>query len=96
VRWVQHYTPEFKKRWTRFAKRDRRAARRVFTRAVTNNSDNRLPKIVNIDKSGANNAGLKDYNRKQRTTVLFRQADYLYNTLLSKTPSHGQSASRAR
>ena len=31
------------------AKRDRSAARRFFTRAVENN---RLPKIVNIDKSG--------------------------------------------
>ena len=31
------------------AKRDRRAAQRFFTRAVKNN---RLPKIVNIDKSG--------------------------------------------
>jgi putative transposase len=38
------------------AKRDRRAARRFFTRAVKNN---RLPKVVNIDKSGANNAGFK-------------------------------------
>jgi putative transposase len=46
------------------AKRDGRAARRFFTRAVKNN---RLPKIVNIDKSGANNAGIKDYNRKQGT-----------------------------
>jgi putative transposase len=37
------------------AKRDGRAARRFFARAVKNNS---LPKIVNIDKSGANNASL--------------------------------------
>src|ERR1700694_234748 len=44
------------------ATRDRRAARRFFTRAVKNS---RLPKIVNIDKSGANKAGIKDYNRKQ-------------------------------
>src|SRR5450631_455180 len=42
------------------ATRDRRAAQRFFTRAVKNN---RLPKIVNIDKSGANNAGIKDYSR---------------------------------
>src|ERR1035441_9899957 len=58
------------------AKRDRRAARRFFTRAVKNN---RLPKIVNIDKSGANNAGIKDYNRKHRTTVVIRQCKYLNN-----------------
>src|SRR5450631_2087553 len=58
------------------AKRDRRAARRFFARAVKNN---RLPKIVNIDKSGANNAGIKDYNRKQGTTVVIRQCKYLNN-----------------
>jgi len=58
------------------AKRDRRAARRFFTRAVKNN---RLPKIVNIDKSGANNAGIKDYNRKQGTKVVIRQCKYLNN-----------------
>ena len=58
------------------AKRDRRAARRFFTRAVKNN---RLPKIVNIDKSDANNAGIKDYNRKQGTKVVIRQCKYLNN-----------------
>ena len=58
------------------AKRDRRAAQRFFTRAVKNN---RLPKIVNIDKSGANNAGIKDYNRQNRTTVVIRQCKYLNN-----------------
>jgi putative transposase len=58
------------------AKRDGRAARRFFTRAVKNN---RLPKIVNIDKSGANNAGIKDYNRKHRTKVVIRQCKYLNN-----------------
>ena len=58
------------------AKRDGRAARRFFTRAVKNN---RLPKIVNIDKSGANNAGIKDYNRKHGTKVVIRQCKYLNN-----------------
>ena len=58
------------------AKRDGRAARRFFTRAVKNN---RLPEIVNIDKSGANNAGIKDYNRQNRTTVVIRQCKYLNN-----------------
>jgi putative transposase len=58
------------------AKRDGRAARRFFKRAVKNN---RLPKIVNIDKSGANNAGIKDYNRKHRTKVVIRQCKYLNN-----------------
>jgi transposase-like protein len=67
------------------AKRDRRAARRFFTRAVKNN---RLPKIVNIDKS-ANNAGIKDCNRKQGTKVVIRQCKYLSTTLSSKTIARG-------
>jgi putative transposase len=58
------------------AKRDRRAAQRFFTRAVKNN---RLPKIVNIDKSGANTAGIGDYNAKHRTRVVIRQCRYLNN-----------------
>src|SRR5450755_2740831 len=37
------------------AKRDRRAAQRFFTRAVKNN---RLPKIVNIDKSPRSTASV--------------------------------------
>jgi putative transposase len=58
------------------AKRDRRAARRFFTRAVKNN---RLPRIANIDMSGANKAGIEDYNRKHRTQVVIRQCKYLNN-----------------
>jgi putative transposase len=58
------------------AKRDRRAARRFFTRAVKNN---RLPRIANIDKSGANKAGIEDYNRKHRTNVTIRQCKFLNN-----------------
>jgi putative transposase len=58
------------------ATRDRRAARRYFTRAVKNS---RLPKIVNIDKSGANKAGIGDYNAKHGTKVVIRQCKYLNN-----------------
>jgi transposase-like protein len=49
------------------ATRDRRAARRFFTRAVKNS---RLPKIVNIDKSGANKAGIGEYNAEHGTKVV--------------------------
>src|SRR5664279_290833 len=73
------------------AKRDRRAARRFFTRAVKNN---RLPEIVNIDKSGANNAGIKDYNRKHGTKVVIRHANT--STTLSSRTIARSSASRAR
>jgi len=58
------------------ATRDRRAARRFFTRAVKNS---RLPKIVNIDKSGANKAGIGEYNAKHGTKVVIRQCKYLNN-----------------
>src|ERR1017187_5150042 len=67
------------------AKRDRRAAQRFFTRAVKNN---RLPKIVNIDKSGANNAGIKDYNRKHRTKVVTMQIPQQH---CRAGPSRGQA-----
>src|SRR5450631_4817126 len=73
VPWINKATPVD---FLLTAKRDGRAARRFFTRAVKNN---RVPKIVNIDKSGANNAGLKDYNRKHRTKVVIRQCKYLNN-----------------
>jgi putative transposase len=55
------------------ATRDGRAAPAVL------HARRRLPKIVNIDKSGANNAGIKDYNRKHRTKVVIRQCKYLNN-----------------
>src|ERR1700677_175726 len=58
------------------AKRDRRAARRFFACAVKNN---RLPRIANIDKSGANKAGIEDFNRENGTDVTIRQCKYLNN-----------------
>jgi putative transposase len=58
------------------AKRDRRAARRFFARAVKNN---RLPRIANIDKSGANKAGIEDFNRENGTDVMIRQCKFLNN-----------------
>jgi putative transposase len=58
------------------AKRNRGAAHRFFTRAVKNNL---LPRIANIDKSGANKAGLEDYNRENGTEVVIRQCKYLNN-----------------
>src|ERR1700686_399126 len=57
------------------AKRDRCAARRFFTRAVKNNG---LPRIVNIDKSGANKAGI-EVNRENGTDVTIRQCKYVNN-----------------
>jgi putative transposase len=72
------------------AKRDRRAAQRFFTRAVKN----RLPKIVNIDKSGANTAGIGDYNAKHRTRVVNRQCKYLNGSVAKFERDRRASKSR--
>ena len=58
------------------AKRDRRAARRFFARAVKNNG---VPRVANIDKSGANKAGIEDFNQENGTDVTIRQCKYLNN-----------------
>ncbi len=58
------------------AKRNRHAARMFFERAFKNN---RLPKIVNIDKSAANKAGIGESNAKHGTKVVIRQCKYLNN-----------------
>jgi len=58
------------------AKRDRRAARRFFTRAVNNNG---VPRVANIDKSGTNKAGIEDFNREYGTNVMIRQCKFLNN-----------------
>jgi len=42
------------------ARRNRAAARRFLERAIGNNG---RPSLINIDKSGANKAGIDDYNR---------------------------------
>lgn len=60
------------------AKRDRRAARRFFARAVKNNG---IPRVANIDKSGANKAGIEDFNRENGTDVTIRQCKYLNNVV---------------
>jgi len=58
------------------AKRDRHAARRFFARAVKNNG---VPRVANIDKSGADKAGIEDFNRENGTDVTIRQCKYFNN-----------------
>ena len=41
------------------AKRDKKAARRFLNKAIGSNGK---PSLINIDKSGANTAGIKQYN----------------------------------
>ena len=56
--------------------RKRRAAQAFLTKAIGQNG---LPTVINIDKSGANKAGIKIYNKKNRTKIEGRCSKYLNN-----------------
>ena len=58
------------------AKRDRRAAKRFFTKAIGSNGK---PNTINIDKSGANTAGINDYNKQHKIDIKIRRVKYLNN-----------------
>lgn len=58
------------------AKRDKKAAQRFLNKAIGSNGK---PSLVNIDKSGANTAGIKQYNRDENKRVKIRQCKYLNN-----------------
>ena len=58
------------------AKRDTSAALRFFRKAIRNND---MPKVVTIDKSGANLAALESINAGREQPVKVRQAKYLNN-----------------
>ena len=60
------------------AKRDRKAALRFFTKAIGRNGK---PSLINIDKSGANMAGIKSYNRANNRRIKIRQCKYLNNII---------------
>jgi len=62
------------------AKRDRKAAKRFFKRAIKLSG---APEKINIDKSGANTAGIKDYNTDKGTNIEIRQCKYLNNIVES-------------
>ena len=62
------------------AKRDTKAAKKFFKKAIKSNG---TPATVNIDKSGANNAGIKAYNRDFLYKVKIRQSKYLNNIVES-------------
>ncbi|HYX39706.1 MAG TPA: DDE-type integrase/transposase/recombinase [Oligoflexus sp.] len=60
------------------AKRDRKAAKRFLSRAIRSNDE---PVKINIDKSGANTAGINDYNDDEGTDIEIRQNKYLNNII---------------
>ena len=60
------------------ATRDTKAALRFLKKAIGQNGK---PSLINIDKSGANKAGLKQFNRGQNTRITIRQCKYLNNII---------------
>ena len=60
------------------ATRDQKAASRFLRKAI---NENGKPSLVNIDQSGANNAGLKQVNRDNKTRIKIRQCKYLNNII---------------
>jgi transposase-like protein len=58
------------------AKRDKRAAKRFLKKAIRGSG---IPQKINIDKSGANTAGIKAYNQDSKTNIEIRQCKYLNN-----------------
>lgn len=58
------------------AKRDTKAARRFLNKAIGSNGK---PSLINIDKSGANTAGIKQFNRDENKRIKIRQCKYLNN-----------------
>ena len=62
------------------AKRDRKAAKKFFNKAIKLSG---VPAKINIDKSGANKAGIHDYNYDKVVKIKIRQSKYLNNIIES-------------
>ena len=58
------------------ARRDKKAARRSLNKAIDSNGK---PSLIRIDKSGANTAGIKQYNTDENKRIKIRQCKYLNN-----------------
>jgi len=58
------------------AKRDRQAALRFLNKAI---KFQKKPSKINIDKSGANKAGIRIYNQENQKRIKIRQCKYLNN-----------------
>ena len=56
--------------------RDTKAAKAFLVKAIDQNG---LPELINIDKSGANQAGIELYNNLKQTHIESRSAKYLNN-----------------
>ncbi len=58
------------------ARRDRKAVKRFLKKMIKRNGK---PSLTTIDKSGANKAGIEDYNREHNTRIQIRQCKYVNN-----------------
>jgi len=58
------------------AKRDTKAALRCFNKAIARNGK---PGLINIDKSGANKAGINQFSTENNRRIKIRQCKYLNN-----------------
>ncbi len=59
-------------------RRNKTAAKRFLAKAIRRNSK---PSIINIDKSGANTAGIIRYNKLKRKRIRIRRCKYLNNII---------------
>ena len=59
-------------------KRDKKAACRSLNKAIGSNGK---PSLINIDKSGANTASIKQYNSDENKRIKIRQCKYLNNII---------------
>jgi len=56
----------------------KRAAHRFLTKAITQNG---VPELINIDKSGSNKEAIRVYNKRNLAKIKFRQCKYLNNII---------------
>lgn len=81
-KWTYYYRAVDKQGYTiDFYLSDRRnktAAKRFLAKAIKRNSK---PSIINIDKSGANTAGISRYNKLKRKRIKIRRCKYLNNII---------------
>ena len=59
-------------------KRDKKAAKKFFIKAITNNC---RPTKINIDKSGSNRSAIQFCNKGNQATIEIRQVKYLNNII---------------
>ena len=54
------------------------SAQKFLNKAIRNNG---IPRVINIDKSGANKEGIRTYNKRNYTRTQHRQCKYLNNII---------------